>query len=101
MKNSLLNTGPGVLGTAGPGLKSRPWKLRPALLLLVTLLLLPALRAAAQTAAGDSPEMADTFRQDGKIYVVVAVITVVLTGLLLLLISLDRKVTRLERELKD
>ncbi|GAA4010148.1 hypothetical protein GCM10022408_22990 [Hymenobacter fastidiosus] len=100
MKNSLLNTGPGGIGTAGPGLKSRPWTLRPALLLLVTLLL-PALRAAAQTAAGEAPEMADTLRRDGKIYVVVAVITVVLTGLLLLLISLDRKVTRLERELKD
>ncbi|MBC6697476.1 hypothetical protein H8B14_05065 [Hymenobacter sp. BT190] len=67
--------------------------------MLLLALLLPVLHAAAQTA--DSPEMADTFRADGKIYVVVAVITVVLAGLLALLVSLDRKVSRLERELKD
>jgi hypothetical protein len=72
--------------------------LRTGFLLLLALLL-PVLHAAAQTA--DSPEMADTFRADGKIYVVVAVITVVLAGLLALLVSLDRKVSRLERELKD
>ncbi|WBA41661.1 CcmD family protein [Hymenobacter canadensis] len=72
--------------------------LRSGFLLLLALLL-PVLHAAAQTA--DSPEMADTFRADGKIYVVVAVITVVLAGLLALLVSLDRKVSRLERELKD
>lgn len=69
--------------------------------LLLLALLLPALHAAAQTAAPDSPEMADAFRADGKIYVVVAVITVLLVGLLVLLVSLDRKVSRLERELKD
>ncbi|PJJ47820.1 CcmD family protein [Hymenobacter chitinivorans] len=74
-------------------------KLRSALLLLAALLL-PVLHAAAQSAA-DSPEMADTLRQSGKIYVVVAVITVVLAGLLAFLVSLDRKVGRLERELKD
>ncbi|SHL20746.1 CcmD family protein [Hymenobacter psychrotolerans] len=73
--------------------------LRRAFLLLLALVV-PVLRAAAQAAA-DSPEMADTFRADGKIYVVVAVIAVVLVGLLLLLISLDKKVSRLERELKD
>ena len=74
--------------------------LRTGFLLLLTLLL-PALHAAAQTAPADSPEMADAFRADGKIYVVVAVITVLLAGLLVLLVSLDRKVSRLERELKD
>lgn len=96
MKNSLLNQGPGVLGAWGPGLKNT---LRPALLLLLTLLL-PVVRAAAQAATG-TPEMADTLRQNGKIYVVVAVIAVVLAGLLFFLISLDRKLTRLEKEVKD
>lgn len=67
--------------------------------LLLLLALLPGLHAAAQTA--DQPEMADALRQSGKIYVVVAVIVVVLAGLLALLVSLDRKVSRLERELKD
>lgn len=75
-------------------------KLRAALLLLAALLL-PMLRVAAQTAAPDEPEMADALRQNGKIYVVVAVITVVLAGLLFFLISLDRKLSRLEKEVKE
>ncbi|QNE38095.1 CcmD family protein [Hymenobacter sp. NBH84] len=62
-------------------------------------LLLPVLRAAAQTA--DQPEMADALRQSGKIYVVVAVIAVVLAGLLFFLISLDRKISHLEKEVRD
>ncbi|OUJ69340.1 CcmD family protein [Hymenobacter crusticola] len=74
--------------------------LRNAVLLLAVLLL-PVMRALAQVPATDTPEMADTLRQNGKIYVVVAVIAVVLTGLLVYLISLDRKIGRLERELKD
>jgi ABC-type sulfate transport system permease component len=68
-------------------------------LLLLAVLLLPALQAVAQTA--DAPEMADALRGSGKIYVVVAVVTVVLAGLLAFLISLDKKVSRLERELKE
>ncbi|WP_200799952.1 CcmD family protein [Hymenobacter daecheongensis] len=62
---------------------------------------LPVLNAAAQSAAADTPEMADALRQDGKIYVVVAVITVLLAGLLALLIALDRKVTRLEKSINN
>lgn len=45
--------------------------------------------------------MADALRQSGKIYVVVAVIAVVLAGLLFFLISLDRKISRLEKEVRD
>ncbi|SNC68605.1 hypothetical protein SAMN06265337_2398 [Hymenobacter gelipurpurascens] len=75
-------------------------KLRPALLFLLALLL-PALHAVAQTTASNEPEMADALRHDGKIYVVVAVITVVLAGLLFFLISLDRKLSRLEKEVKE
>ena len=67
--------------------------------LLVLALLLPVLHAAAQSAA-DSPEMADVLRQNGKIYVVVAVIVVLLTGLFAYLISLDRKLGRLEKEIR-
>ena len=82
-------------------MKNSLLKLRPALLLLLALLL-PMLRAAAQaTAPADQPEMADLLRQNGKIYVVVAVITVVLAGLLFFLISLDRKLTRLEKEVAE
>jgi len=46
-------------------------------------------------------EMADTLRQDGKIYVVVAVLVTVLGGILIYLVSLDRKVSKLEKQLKD
>lgn len=46
-------------------------------------------------------EMADTMRSEGKIYVVVAIIVIVLAGLFLYLFMLDRKVTRLENLLKE
>ena len=42
-------------------------------------------------------EMADTFRSEGKIYVVVAIVLIVLTGLIVFLYFIDRKVTKLEK----
>ncbi len=45
-------------------------------------------------------EMADTMRSNGKIYVVVAVLVVLFIGLFAYLISIDRKVSRLEKEEK-
>ncbi len=45
-------------------------------------------------------EMADAFRADGKIYVVVAVISVVVLGLIAYLFSIDKKVSKLEKEIK-
>ena len=44
--------------------------------------------------------MADDLRASGKIYVVVAVVAVIVAGLLAYLIRLDRKVSRLEKEMK-
>ncbi|RSK32339.1 CcmD family protein [Hymenobacter metallilatus] len=73
-------------------------KLRPVVTLLLALVL-PVLEVVAQPAT--QPEMADALRQSGKIYVVVAVIAVVLAGLLFFLVSLDRKLTRLEKEVKE
>ena len=46
-------------------------------------------------------EMADTMRSNGKIYVVVAVLAVVLTVLFIYLISIDRKLKRTEDKLKN
>lgn len=69
-------------------------------LLLLLALVLPVWQAVAQ-APGGQPEMAEALRQSGKIYVVVAVIVVVLAGLLLFLISLDRKLSRLEKEMEE
>lgn len=69
-------------------------------LCLVQLLLFTATAALAQTTGTDAPEMADGLRQSGKIYVVVAAVVVIVAGLLLYLISLDRKVSKLEQEIK-
>lgn len=44
-------------------------------------------------------EMADTMRSEGKIYVVVAIILVLFIGLIIYLISIDRKVSNLEKRL--
>ena len=46
-------------------------------------------------------EMADRFRADGKIYVVVAVILVIIGGLFLYLYKLDRKVSKMERAIDE
>ncbi len=50
------------------------------------------------SAQSDNP---DFFRSIGKIYVVVAVIMAVFLGILLFLIYLDRKVTKLENQIKE
>jgi hypothetical protein len=44
-------------------------------------------------------QMADTFRSEGKIYVVVAIILIVLAGLIIYLFSLDRKLTKIEKQI--
>lgn len=42
-------------------------------------------------------EMADGMRSNGKIYVVLAVILTIFAGIILYLIRLDRKISKLER----
>lgn len=44
--------------------------------------------------------MADEMRSNGKIYVVVAVLTTIFLGIILYLIRLDRKLSKLEKEIK-
>lgn len=46
-------------------------------------------------------EMADNFRGEGKIYVVVAVILIILFGIFFYLLRVEKKVNRLEKELKE
>ena len=46
-------------------------------------------------------EMADVMRSNGKIYVVVGIILIVLIGLITYLFMLDRKITKLENKLSD
>lgn len=51
--------------------------------------------------AGAQPEMADTMRSEGKIYVVVAILLIIFAGLIAYLVTLDRKVTRMEKKLPE
>jgi hypothetical protein len=46
-------------------------------------------------------EMADTMRSEGKIYVVVAIILVVLSGLIAYLFLLDKKLSKMEKLLHE
>jgi hypothetical protein len=61
---------------------------------LLILLLLPFISFAQ-----NDVEMADTFRSEGKIYVVIAVISLIFIGLLIYLISIDRKVGKMEKKI--
>lgn len=47
----------------------------------------------------NSVEMADAFRADGKIYVVVLGLVIILTGVILFLIRVDRKLFKLEKRM--
>jgi len=63
--------------------------------MLAMLLVSNALTSFAQDS---SVQMADALRQEGKIYVVVACIFVIVGGLVLFLIRVDGKLSRLEKE---
>jgi len=65
--------------------------------ILGTVLLLISLTSQAQSEV----EMADGMRAEGKIYVVVAIILIVLGGLVAYLALLDRKVKKLENLLTN
>lgn len=47
----------------------------------------------------EGPQMADAFRENGKIYVVIAVIAIVFIALVLFLVSIERNVKKLEDKL--
>jgi hypothetical protein len=44
-----------------------------------------------------SVEMADTFRNSGKIYVVIATIAIIFAGLAIFLFSMDRRLRKIEK----
>jgi len=48
--------------------------------------------------AQGNPEMADTMRSNGKIYVVVSVCLIILIGLFLYVWGIDRKIRIIEKE---
>ena len=67
--------------------------------LLGVLAMVPA--SIAQEMQAGNVEMADTMRSEGKIYVVVLVVTIVFTGLILYAFNTDRKLRRIEKEMES
>lgn len=62
------------------------------------LLLIGILQATGIFGQGQESGMADLMRSNGRIYVVVAVMLTILAGLVLYLVRLDRKISKLEKE---
>jgi CcmD family protein len=52
----------------------------------------------AQTSAPDAAASNDVMRSNGKIYVVVAIVVVILLGLFAYVWNLDKKISRLEKK---
>ena len=69
------------------------------LISLITLLF-TAMTLFAQDTTANEPEMADKLYADGRIYVVVAVVATIFTGIIVYLINLDSKLSKLEKQLK-
>lgn len=63
--------------------------------------LLPILLFLTNTISAQEVEMADAMRSNGKIYVVVAGVLVILIGLFIFLTRIEKKLKKLEAELKD
>lgn len=68
---------------------------------IVKYLVLLCVLVSSAAHAQDKVEMADSFRAEGKIYVVLAMILIVLAGFIAYLVLIDRKISRLEKRLTD
>ena len=64
-------------------------------------LIITALFLALSAEAQEKVEMADLLRSNGKIYTVVAVCLTILVGLFVYVFTIDRKISRLEKEQTD
>jgi CcmD family protein len=64
------------------------------------LLLLVSLFSTVQWLHAQPETQPDVMRSNGKIYVVMAVVVVIVTGLLLYVLNTDRKISRLEKEFR-
>jgi CcmD family protein len=65
---------------------------RLAIFMLMMILSMVSIAQAQQV------EMADTMRSNGKIYTVVAVCLTILIGLFVYVFSIDRKISKIEKE---
>ena len=55
---------------------------------------------AQDSLKNEKPQMADALRSNGKIYVVVTVLVIILIGLFLYLVNTDKKISRIEKDIK-
>jgi len=55
---------------------------------------------AQDSPQNEKPQMADALRSSGKIYVVVTVLIIILIGLFIYLVNTDRKISRMEKNIK-
>jgi len=65
---------------------------------LLSLFIVLAFTTAVKAQGSRESAFGETMRSNGRIYVVIAVMTTILVGLFLYLIRLDRKISRLEKE---
>ncbi len=59
------------------------------------------LSSFASFAQNDAVEMADGFYKEGKIYVVITILAIVLIGVAIYLFTIERKLKKLEDSIKD
>jgi len=62
------------------------------------LLMLPALLFSSAIFAQDNGSSESVMRSSGKIYVVVAICVTILVGLFLYVVSIDRKIGKIEKD---
>ena len=67
---------------------------------MIFLLLITVSSIVAQTTATQNETMASTMRSNGKIYVVVAVVTTILIGLIAYMFRVEKKIRSIENDLK-
>lgn len=51
--------------------------------------------------SNNSVQMADRMRADGKIYVLVGIITIIFIGITVYVVSTDRRITKIEKNLSS
>lgn len=83
------------LQTRHSKLKHQKLKTNMKKILFSLILMLATIQLFAQD---NGVEMADKLRSDGKIYVVVACIVIILLGLLAYLFSIDKRLKKIEKE---
>ncbi len=74
--------------------------MKKVLILLLTTLtsLYVTAQQAAQCPDQQQPEMANVMRSNGKIYVVVTCLVIVFTCIVAYIVSMDKRLTKLEKE---